>query len=108
MEIKVKEQELKHYLISKMEAYVYLWRLILQLVALILVCINEYKLLRDIENLLKFNIPKKQIDGFLPDPTIKAMPEDRVLKHKGRSRRSSKNKLEANQDVWGRTSKRSF
>jgi ATP-dependent RNA helicase RhlE len=76
--------------------------------ALSLVCINEYKLLRDIENLLEFNIPKKQIDGFLPDPTIKAMPEDRVLKHKGRSRRSSRNKLKAKQDVWGRTSKRSF
>ena len=76
--------------------------------ALSLVCINEYKLLRDIENLLEFNIPKKQIDGFLPDPTIKALPEDRVLKHKGRSRRSSRNKLEAKQDVWGRNSKRSF
>jgi hypothetical protein len=36
------------------------------------------------------------------------MPEDRVLKHKGRSRRSSRNKLKAKQDVWGRTSKRSF
>ena len=76
--------------------------------ALSLVCVNEYKLLRDIENLLEFNIPKKQIDGFLSDPTVKAMPQDRVLKHKGRSRRSSRNKLEAKQDVWGRTSKSSF
>jgi ATP-dependent RNA helicase RhlE len=76
--------------------------------ALSLVCINEYKLLRDIENLLKFNIPKKQIDGFILDPTIKAMPKDRVLKYKGRSKRSSRNKLDAKQDVWGRSAKRSF
>jgi ATP-dependent RNA helicase RhlE len=76
--------------------------------ALSLVCINEYKLLRDIENLLKFNIPKKQIDGFSPDPTIKAMPEDGVLKHKGRSRRYNKNNPQAKQDIWRRNSKRSF
>ena len=76
--------------------------------ALSLVCINEYKLLRDIENLLKFNIPKKQIAGFILDPTIKAMPKDRVLKYKGRSKRSSRNKLDAKQDVWGRSAKRSF
>ena len=62
--------------------------------ALSLVCINEYKLLRDIENLLKFNISKKQIDGFLPDLTIKAIPEDGVLKHKSRLKKYSRNKLE--------------
>ena len=32
--------------------------------ALSLVCINEYKLLRDIENLLKFNIPKNKLIVF--------------------------------------------
>jgi ATP-dependent RNA helicase RhlE len=77
--------------------------------ALSLVCIDEYKLLRDIEHLLKFNIPKKQIDGFLPDPSIKSKPEERVSKQKKRSKRNSnRNKPEANQEVWGRASRRSF
>jgi ATP-dependent RNA helicase RhlE len=76
--------------------------------ALSLVCINEYKLLRDIENLLKFNIPKKQIDSFSPGPAIKAMPKDRALKHKGKSTRYSRNKPQAKQDIWRRSSKRSF
>jgi ATP-dependent RNA helicase RhlE len=76
--------------------------------ALSLVCINEYKLLRDIETLLKFNIPKKQIDSFSPGPAIKAMPKDRVLKHKGKSTRYSRNKPQAKQDIWRRSSKRSF
>jgi ATP-dependent RNA helicase RhlE len=76
--------------------------------ALSLVCINEYKLLRDIENLLKFNIPKKQIDSFSPGPAIKAMPKDRVLKHKGKSTRYNRNKPQAKQDIWRRSSKRSF
>ena len=76
--------------------------------ALSLVCINEYKLLRDIENLLKFNIPKKQIDSFSPGPAIKAMPKDRVLKHKSKSTRYSRNKPQAKQDIWRRSSKRSF
>ena len=76
--------------------------------ALSLVCINEYKLLRDIETLLKFNIPKKQIDSFSPGPAIKAMPKDRVLKNKGKSTRYSRNKPQAKQDIWRRSSKRSF
>ena len=76
--------------------------------ALSLVCINEYKLLRDIETLLKFNITKKQIDSFSPGPAIKAMPKDRVLKHKGKSTRYSRNKPQAKQDIWRRSSKRSF
>jgi ATP-dependent RNA helicase RhlE len=76
--------------------------------ALSLVCINEYKLLRDIENLLKFNIPKKQIDSFSPGPAIKAMPKDRVLKHKGKSTRYSRNKPQAKQDIWRRSSRGVF
>jgi len=42
--------------------------------ALSLVCIDEHKHLRDIEKLLKREIPKKVIDGFEPDPRIKAEP----------------------------------
>lgn len=42
--------------------------------ALSLVCIDEHKLLRDIEKLLKREIPKQVIAGFEPDPTILAEP----------------------------------
>jgi len=39
-----------------------------------LVCVDEHKLLRDIERLIKREIPKVQVPGFEPDPTIRAEP----------------------------------
>lgn len=39
-----------------------------------LVCIDEHKLLRDIEFLLKRKIPQVVIAGYEPDPTIEAQP----------------------------------
>lgn len=42
--------------------------------AMSLVCVDELKLLRDIERLLKREIPKEIVDGFTPDPSIKAEP----------------------------------
>ncbi len=42
--------------------------------AVSLVCIDELKLLKDIERLLKSEIPKEVIDGYEPDPTIPAQP----------------------------------
>lgn len=39
-----------------------------------LVCIDEHKLLRDIERLIKREIPVEQVPGFEPDPHIKAEP----------------------------------
>jgi ATP-dependent RNA helicase RhlE len=39
-----------------------------------LVCIDEHKLLRDIERLIKREIPVVQVPGFEPDPRIKAEP----------------------------------
>ena len=42
--------------------------------AISLVCIDEHAFLRDIERLIKREIPKELIDGFAPDPTIKAEP----------------------------------
>jgi len=42
--------------------------------ALSLVCVDEAKLLREIERLLKRTLPKEEVAGFLPDPTIKAEP----------------------------------
>ncbi len=42
--------------------------------AISLVCIDELKLLRDIERLLKREIPKETLEGYEPDPRIKAEP----------------------------------
>ena len=39
-----------------------------------LVCIDEHKLLRDIERVLKKEIEKRVLPGFEPDPRIKAEP----------------------------------
>lgn len=42
--------------------------------AVSLVCVDEHKLLRDIERLLKRQIPKVTLDGYEPDPSIPASP----------------------------------
>ncbi|MGD2117565.1 MAG: DEAD/DEAH box helicase [Chromatiales bacterium] len=42
--------------------------------AVSLVCVDEHKLLKDIERLLKREIPKQVLPGYEPDPSIKAEP----------------------------------
>ncbi len=42
--------------------------------AVSLVCVDENKLLRDIERLLKRQVPKVVVDGYEPDPTIRPEP----------------------------------
>ena len=42
--------------------------------AMSLVCVDELKLLKDIEKLIDREIPKDVIDGYEPDPSIKAEP----------------------------------
>ena len=42
--------------------------------AMSLVCVDELKLLKDIEKLIKCEIPKDVIDGYEPDLSIKAQP----------------------------------
>ncbi len=42
--------------------------------AVSLVCIDEQKLLKDIERLIKRELPKEIVPGFAPDPRIKAEP----------------------------------
>jgi len=42
--------------------------------AMSLVCVDELKLLKDIEKLIKREIPQEAIEGFEPDPSIKAQP----------------------------------
>ncbi len=45
--------------------------------AVSLVCIDELKLLRDIERVIKCQIPKRIIEGYEPDDSIKAEPIER-------------------------------
>jgi len=42
--------------------------------AISLVCVDERKLLEDIERLLKYKIPQEVVEGYEPDPAIKAEP----------------------------------
>jgi len=42
--------------------------------AVSLVCVDEHRLLRDIERLLKREIPRVVLQGYAPDPAIKAEP----------------------------------
>ncbi len=42
--------------------------------AISLVCVDEHKLLKDIESLLKLEIRKQVVAGYEPDPRIKAEP----------------------------------
>lgn len=86
--------------------------------AMSLVCVDEHKLLRDIDRLLKSEIPKVAIDGFEPDPTIKAEPIQNGRQNRGgRSKaagnrgsrsnggnKSSAQKNTSQKNVWGRKS----
>jgi len=42
--------------------------------AISLVCVDEHKLLRDIERLLRRDLPQEVLEGYEVDPTIKAEP----------------------------------
>ena len=54
--------------------------------AVSLVCIDEHKLLRDIEVLLQHEIPKVILDGYEPDPSIQAEPIKNGRNTNGRSK----------------------
>ena len=53
--------------------------------AVSLVCIDEHKLLKDIERLLKAEVPRVVIPGFEPDPSIKAEPIETGRGNRGRT-----------------------
>ena len=70
--------------------------------AISLVCVDEHKLLRDIERLIKLNLPKKVIDGFSPDPSIKAEPIENGRQNIGRGKpRHAGNARGSGKNVWG-------
>jgi ATP-dependent RNA helicase RhlE len=54
--------------------------------ALSLVCVDEHKLLHDIERLLKKEIPRIAIAGYEPDPSIKAEPIQNGRQQRGGGR----------------------
>jgi len=78
--------------------------------AVSLVCVDEHKLLRDIERLLKSEVPKVAIDGFAPDPSIKAEPIQNGRQNRGggkprsggNSRSRGNNGSSSQKNVWGR------
>jgi ATP-dependent RNA helicase RhlE len=53
--------------------------------AISLVCVDELKLLKDIERVIKRDIPKRVIEGYEPDKSIKAEPIER-----GKAQRKNK------------------
>ncbi len=53
--------------------------------AISLVCVDEHGLLADIERLLKREIPRLALEGYDPDPSIKAAPLHKKLKNKARN-----------------------
>ena len=55
--------------------------------AVSLVCVDEHRLLRDIERLLKRDIEKRIVPGFEPDPSIKAEPIQKPRGADGQGRR---------------------
>ncbi len=55
--------------------------------AMSLVCVDELKLLKDIERLIKRDIPKVVVDDFEPDPSIEA---ESIDKGRGRQQQAAK------------------
>lgn len=67
--------------------------------AVSLVCVDEHKLLFDIEKFIKSEIPKVEIEAFKPDPNIKAEPIENGRgggKGRGNSGGNSHNKPRSN------------
>jgi ATP-dependent RNA helicase RhlE len=58
--------------------------------AVSLVCVDELKLLKDIERLIKREIPKRVIEGYEPDASIKAEPiENGRTQNRNKPKRNS-------------------
>jgi ATP-dependent RNA helicase RhlE len=67
-----------------------------------LVCVDEHKLLKDIERLLKRDLPKDVITGYEPDPTIKAEPIQKGRTAKAGKQKQAKRKPGGNSRQGGR------
>jgi ATP-dependent RNA helicase RhlE len=60
--------------------------------AMSLVCVDELGLLKDIERLIKCDIPRDVVTGFEPDPTIKAAASGKGTKGRGKQQKAGKKK----------------
>ncbi len=69
--------------------------------AMSLVCVDELKLLKDIEKLIKREIPEDVIEGYEPDPSIKAQPIN-----KGRGQQQQKRAPRNNAGRPGKNARR--
>jgi ATP-dependent RNA helicase RhlE len=54
-----------------------------------LVCIDEHGLLRDIEKLIKRDIPKVTVEGYEPSASVKAKPATTGRKNRGNASKSN-------------------
>jgi len=64
--------------------------------AVSLVCVDEAKLLRDIERLIGRDIPKREVAGFEPDPSIRAEPIETRGKQTRNQGRGAKRRFDGN------------
>jgi ATP-dependent RNA helicase RhlE len=75
--------------------------------AVSLVCIDEHKLLKDIERLLKREIPKQVLPGYEPDPSIKAEPIQKKRNASGNGRPAPRGQNQNQAQNRGRSRNRS-
>jgi ATP-dependent RNA helicase RhlE len=73
--------------------------------AMSLVCVDELGLLKDIERLIKREIPRDVVAGFEPDPSIKAAPLAKGGS-KGRGKQQASNRAAGNKQTSGRKQQR--
>ncbi len=74
--------------------------------AMSLVCVDEQKLLRDIERLIKRDIPKVIVAGYEPDPNVKAEPVQKHRPSGNKARGNGKGKSEGAKRRPAATAKR--
>ena len=72
--------------------------------AMSLVCVDELKLLKDIERLIKKDIPSVTFEGYEPDPSIKPEP---IINGRGNQKRGSRKPSGQGKSASGRNSNRS-
>jgi len=70
--------------------------------AVSLVCVDEDKLLRDIERLVKCNIDKQIIPGYEPDPRIRAEPINKGRPQRSKAQRAKPRKKKRHNNPGGR------
>ncbi|MDH5425106.1 MAG: DEAD/DEAH box helicase [Gammaproteobacteria bacterium] len=74
--------------------------------AMSLVCVDELKLLKDIERLIKRDIPKVIFDDYKPDPSIKPEPIQNGRGQQQRANRPARNKADTSRNKSSRSGRR--